>query len=82
MAQVVLRYWAGAKAAAGVESTTRSAATVDAALAAAGAESERLAEVLRRSTFLIDGRVLRQDERRRPLESDVTVEVLPPFAGG
>lgn len=84
MALVVLHYWAGAKAAAGVESEQYDAPDVAAALAAAGARRSdpRFAEVLRSCSLLIDGRVLSEQDQHRPLHGEVTVELLPPFAGG
>ncbi|SDS42972.1 MoaD/ThiS family protein [Microlunatus soli] len=84
MTNVVLHYWAGARAAAGVETEVLQAPTIAAAVAAAGAgrEDSRLADVLVSCSFLIDGRVLHEQDQQRPLDSDVTVEVLPPFAGG
>jgi hypothetical protein len=38
--------------------------------------------VLPSCSLLIDGRVLGEDDLRASLTRDVTVEVLPPFAGG
>jgi molybdopterin converting factor small subunit len=76
---VTVRYWAGAREAAGVDHEpvrARSVATLRAVLEQRG---ERLAEVLRRSSLLVDGLVVRGDA---PLTAGQTVEVLPPFAGG
>jgi molybdopterin converting factor small subunit len=78
---VTVRYFAGARAAAGVESESRSAATlqelVDQLTAAHG---ERLAKVLTACSFLVDGTSTR--DRSVPLAADAVVDVLPPFAGG
>lgn len=84
MTNVVLHYWAGARSAAGVESETFEAPNVSAAVGSAASRRDdpRLADVLRSCTFLIDGRVLHDQDQQRPLDQDVTVEVLPPFAGG
>jgi sulfur-carrier protein len=86
MATVTLRYWAAAKDAAGVAEETVAAETLAAALAGAGAGTDRggrLREVLARSSFLIDG----QPVGVRPPDSveladGAVIEVLPPFAGG
>jgi molybdopterin converting factor small subunit len=78
---VEVRYFAGARAAAG-----RSAENVDADslndLAAILAErhGERLAMVLKAASFLVDG--LACHDRQAALPAGATVDVLPPFAGG
>jgi molybdopterin synthase sulfur carrier subunit len=84
MTQVRLHYWAGARAAAGVESEIFTAETIADALhsAAASRADQTLARVLAGSTLLRDGRALHENDRRAPLDEDVTIEVLPPFAGG
>lgn len=83
MTQVHLHYWAGARAAAGVETEAFTADTITAAIdLAAGRRDPRFAAVIAGSTLLVDGRALRDPDRRRRLDADVTVEVLPPFAGG
>jgi sulfur-carrier protein len=91
MATVTMRYWAAAKAAAGVAEQRLTADTLAAALAlaaeaaqAAKAEgADRLRAVLARSSFLIDGDPvgLRAADSIVLREGDV-IEVLPPFAGG
>lgn len=83
MAIVTVRYWAAAKEAAGVADEKVDASTLAEALAAAGAKSTRLSQVLARSSFLVNG----EPAGKRPPESitladDAVVEVLPPFAGG
>lgn len=83
MTQVRLHYWAGARAAAGVEEDSYEAATVAEALAlATGSRDPRFAKVLAGCSLLIDGRALHPGDHDQPLDADVTVEVLPPFAGG
>jgi molybdopterin converting factor small subunit len=84
MTRVLLHYWAGAKAAAGVETEAFDAETITAALAlAAGSRQDpRFDSVIAGSTLLVDGRALHDHDRHSRLEADVTVEVLPPFAGG
>ncbi len=79
-----LRYWAGARDAAGCAEEPVPAGTLAQALAAAAAErDERFATVLKRSSYLVDGAPV----GTRPHESvllaeGAVVEVLPPFAGG
>lgn len=84
MTQVRLHYWAGARAAAGVEHDVIEAATIAEALAAAGNRDSgrQLAKVLAACTLLVDGRALHPNDLEQPLGEDTTVEVLPPFAGG
>ena len=85
--EVVVRYWAAAKAAAGLAEETFPAvpdlgALLDAVRARHGAAS-RLAEVLARCSYLVDevspGRRAPADV---PLTAGAVVDVLPPFAGG
>ena len=80
MAQVTLRYWAAAKAAAGTGQEQLEAATLDELVQRAGAlHGPGLSAVLSRCAFLVDGvRSHGQD----PLVCGATVEALPPFAGG
>ncbi|MEU7471410.1 MoaD/ThiS family protein [Streptomyces sp. NPDC012403] len=84
MAKVTVRYWAAAKAAAGVAEEAYEAATLAEALdAVRGRHPGELARVLRRCSFLVDGDPVgkRAHETVR-LADGGTVEVLPPFAGG
>ena len=79
MAKVNVRYWAGARAAAGTEEeplVAGSTAEVVAALTERGGE---LARVVALSSLLVDGRVVRES---LDLTDGQVVEVLPPFAGG
>lgn len=81
MATVLIRYWAGAKAAAGVEAEEIDAPTVARALAlATEARLGELARVIERSSLLLDGVVVH--DRMTPLMDGQVLEVLPPFAGG
>jgi len=85
MATVTLRYWAAAKEAAGVSDQVVAADTLAAALAQAGDETvrDRLAPVLRRSSFLIDGEpVGHRAADMVELADGAVIEVLPPFSGG
>ncbi|EPH40248.1 MoaD/ThiS family protein [Streptomyces aurantiacus] len=84
MATGTIRYWAAAKAAAGVAEEAYAEATLAEALSAARARHPgELDRVLRRCSFLIDGDPVgtRAHETVRLAEGG-TVEVLPPFAGG
>lgn len=79
-ASVTVRYWAGARAAAGVDSdelvqvgTVREAAEQVASLRPA------LAPVLAASSLLLDGRPAAEGDALLP---GAVLEVLPPFAGG
>jgi len=81
MAAILIRYWAGAKAAAGVESEKIEAATVLSALdSVAGPERGELRRVIERSSLLLDGVVVH--DRTLPLIDGQILEILPPFAGG
>lgn len=81
-----IRYWAAAKAAAGVAEETYEAATLAEALDAARrrhAQSPEFARVLLRCSFLVDERPAGgRDPGAVRLTEGGTVEVLPPFAGG
>lgn len=75
-----IRYWAGARAAAGVESDlVRDCGTVAEAVGAVDALHPGLAPVTAVSTLLLDGRAAHRDD---PLPDGSVLEVLPPFAGG
>jgi len=84
MTQVRMHYWAGARAAAGVEEETVTASTIAEALAAAAAArpDHRFATIVSGCTLLVDGRALHPADLDRPLAGRVVVEILPPFAGG
>jgi sulfur-carrier protein len=80
----VLRYWAGARAAAGTASEQVSAATLaDALDAVRAARDARFAQVLGVCSFVVDGDpVGARDHAGVALADDAVVDVLPPFAGG
>jgi len=84
MAVGTLRFWAAAKAAAGIAEEPYDATTLAEALAAARARhGDGLARVLDRSTYVVDDAPV----GGRPHDSVLlteggSVEVLPPFAGG
>ena len=86
MAKVTIRYWAAAKEAAGVQEESVEAVTLSDLLNTVVASRKpdgRLADVLARSSFLVNadpvGRAARQSIL---LDDGAVVEVLPPFAGG
>jgi molybdopterin converting factor small subunit len=80
----LIRYWAAAKAAAGIAEEPFTETVLSDVLAAAVARhGAELARVVRRSSFLVDGTpVGRRDPAGVPLPDGAVVEVLPPFAGG
>ena len=87
MVTVTVRYWAAAKEAAGVAEQSVTADTLASALTIALAAhprtSRRLAAVLARPSFLIDGNpVGRRAAESVQLAEGNVIEVLPPFAGG
>jgi molybdopterin converting factor small subunit len=78
---VTVRYFAGARAAAGVDTETRSAGSLDELIGQIVAtHGERLERVLTACSFLVDGTQTR--DRSHELSSGSVVDVLPPFAGG
>jgi molybdopterin converting factor small subunit len=78
---LTVRYFAGARAAAGVAGEQIDAATVDKLVdVLVERHGERLAVVLKVAAFLVDG--LACHDRSALLADAATVDVLPPFAGG
>jgi sulfur-carrier protein len=78
---VTVRYFAGARAAAGVDTETRAATTLDELIGQLVAtHGEQLERVLTACSFLVDGTQTR--DRTLVLEPGAVVDVLPPFAGG
>ncbi|GAA1112992.1 MoaD/ThiS family protein [Nocardiopsis composta] len=81
-----IRYWAAAKEAAGTAEEPYAAETLAEALEAAvrrRSGDDRLAGVVRRSSFIVDERpVGKRDHGEVFLTEGGVVEVLPPFAGG
>ena len=75
---MIVRYWAGAKRAAGVEEESVAADTITELrdLLAARPELTKVAAV---ASFLIDGQQAGEDT---VLHDGAEVDVLPPFAGG
>ena len=79
---LTVRYFAGARAAAGgVSAEPAEAATVDKLTQLlTDRHGERLALVMKAASFLVDG--LACHDRTAELPADATVDILPPFAGG
>lgn len=85
---VRVRYFAGARAAAGTPEETlhlavpdSGSATVDDVLTAAmSARGDQLARVIAASSFLLDGTAVR--DRGTAVADGQELDVLPPFAGG
>ena len=79
---VTVRFFAGARAAAGMSETRVPAGLTHEAFVATLTErhGDRLATVLKAASFLVDGVVWRDGQR--PLPAGAEVDVLPPFAGG
>ncbi|MFN2494554.1 MAG: MoaD/ThiS family protein [Pseudonocardiaceae bacterium] len=84
MAVVTVRYFAGARAAAGAPSEDielEDGATVaDALEVVTERHGQALAKVLASCSFLLDSIALR--DRGTPLPPGAELDVLPPFAGG
>jgi molybdopterin synthase sulfur carrier subunit len=79
--QIAVRYFAAARAAAGVREETVTGDCIDDVLAALRARhSDRFTAVLGASSLLVDG--MQMTDTRAPLSCDVELDVLPPFAGG
>ena len=78
---VTVRYFAGARAASGVDAEAREAATLDELIGQiVDAHGEKLERVLTACSFLVDGTTTRN--RALVLSPGSVVDVLPPFAGG
>ncbi len=81
---MTVRYFAAARAAAGVEAepvAVPAGATVDLLLKTVrAAHGDDLARVLDRCSYLLDEVAVR--DRDVPLHDGAVVDVLPPFAGG
>ena len=78
---VTVRYFAGARAASGVDTEELPAATLDELVGRiVDVHGDRLERVLTACSFLVDGTSTR--DRAMPLAPGAVVDVLPPFAGG
>jgi molybdopterin converting factor small subunit len=78
---VTVRYFAGARAAVGVDTESRQAGSLGELVGQlVDAHGERLERVLTACSFLVDGTTTR--DRSLLLAPGSVVDVLPPFAGG
>ena len=79
-----IRYWAAARAAAGVAEEQTSAQTLaEALLLARSVRDDRFGRVLGVCSFVVDGDpVGGRDHALVALPAGACVDVLPPFAGG
>lgn len=78
---VTVRYFAGARTAAGTESEQVPAGSLDELLTElATRHGESLGKVLAVASYLVDG--LAAHDRTAALPPGTTIDVLPPFAGG
>jgi sulfur-carrier protein len=78
---VTVRYFAGARAASGVDAETRTAGTLEELVGQiVDAHGTKLERVLTACSFLVDGTQTR--DRTFVLQPGAVVDVLPPFAGG
>lgn len=79
VATVEVRYWAGARTAAGTEREQVPAASLEELRRVLVSRHPALAPVLDVASLMVDGRTITGDA---PLTVGCQVEVLPPFAGG
>ena len=77
---VHIRYFAAARAAAGVDSADYSAAPLVEILAEAGKSNPKLAHVLGQCSFLVDA--LTVHDQNVLIKNGSVIDVLPRFAGG
>ncbi|MFG1778908.1 MoaD/ThiS family protein [Micromonospora sp. NPDC049048] len=79
---LTVRYFAGARAAAGRSEEPASAGRSldEIVVELTDRHGARLAAVLAVASFLVDG--VTCHDRRAPLPAGATIDVLPPFAGG
>lgn len=84
MPVVTVRYFAGARAAAGTPSEIvkldEGATVADAVEVVAERHGEALNKVLAACSFLLNSVAVR--DRAAPLPADAELDILPPFAGG
>jgi molybdopterin converting factor small subunit len=78
---VTVRYWAGARSAAGRAEEALHAATVGDLLTQVASRHD-IERVIAVCSLLVDGVNVRRDDTDRQLPAGAVVDVLPPFAGG
>lgn len=83
MSRITIRYFAAAAAAAGTEQELwdRPETLAQLRTQLVDAYGQQMAQVLRSGSFLING-VVRKDAGELGTNDELTVDVLPPFAGG
>ncbi|WP_431711060.1 MoaD/ThiS family protein [Glutamicibacter uratoxydans] len=83
MSKITIRYFAAAAAAAGTEeeSWVRPETLAELRTQLSQTYGPQMAQVLRAGSFLING-VVRRDAGALGSDDELTVDVLPPFAGG
>lgn len=83
MSKITIRYFAAAAAAAGTEQETwdRPETLAQLRTQLIDAHGTEMAQVLRAGSFLVNGEVRRDAGELGPT-GELTVDVLPPFAGG
>jgi molybdopterin synthase sulfur carrier subunit len=77
---IQVRYFAGARSAAGMSEETIAASSLDQLVAEVAGRSPRMPAVLAVSSFLVDG--VAAHDRAAQLPDGCVVDILPPFAGG
>ena len=77
--EVTIRYWAGARQAAGVDADAVPAGSLEEVLAACVGRRPALEPVVPVCSLLVDGVA---SDRQARVPAGTVVEVLPPFAGG
>jgi sulfur-carrier protein len=84
MPAITLRYYAAARAAANGldEEVFETASPAEALRISARRHGEEMHRVQTVCSYLQDGRALRSDAVALPVAGPVTIDVLPPFAGG
>jgi molybdopterin converting factor small subunit len=79
MPEVTIRYFAAARAAAGVSTATARAGSLKELVGTVSADRPELARVLGICTFMVDGERVELDTH---LAEGSLIDALPPFAGG
>jgi molybdopterin synthase sulfur carrier subunit len=77
----IVRYWAGAQAAAGRSEEAVDADTVGGLLGEV-ARRHDMARIVAVCSLLVDGVAVRRDDADRRLPAEAVIDLLPPFAGG
>ena len=80
--QVVVRFWAAAREAAGCAEESVPAGPLPVVLANAVERRPGLGQVLPVCSVLVDGRRVGREDPAAVVAPGAVVEVLPPFAGG